>query len=294
MRVKFLLFSVEKSKKISKRFLGIGERISRLFFGVKYDLKKAGLEIEAKEYCAAAFLSALIYGIIFFLLGSALLFLRNGSIEGIFPLNIGIGLVFFFIFFFLHMIYPGIMAKRIAAGIDQDLVFALKSMLIQVSSGVPLFDSMKNIGRGEYGFVSAEFRETVQEISSGVSETKALERMALRTKSEYLRKATWQLIGSIKAGSSLAGAINSVVETLMNYQLRAIKNYAAELNLWILVYLLLAAAIPTLGITFLIILSSMGGTNISELHIGAAIGGSFIIQIVLIGFVKNRIPKVFL
>lgn len=294
MRIKFMLFSIEQSKRLSRRILWSGAKLSRLFFGVKYDLKKAGIGIEAEEYCAAAFLSALIYGIIFFSLSSALVFFRDGSIQSIFPINLIIGAVFFFIFFFLHMIYPGIMAKRIAAGIDQDLIFALKGMLIQVSAGVPLFESMKNASKGEYGLVSKEFGETVQEISSGISETKALERMALRTKSEYLKKVTWQLIGSIKAGSSVAGAINSVVETLMNYQARAIKNYAAELNLWILMYLLLAAAIPTLGITFLIILSSMGGTNINETHIIFAIASSMIVQAVLIGFVKNRIPKAFL
>ncbi len=292
MRVKFLLFSVEQAKNFNKRILIIGDFLQKIFVGIKYDLKKAELEIEAEEYLTAVFFSAVIYGIIFFVLGTLLIFLRDGIIESAFPLNLIIGIVFFILSFFLHIIYPGIISKRIAFGIDQNLIFALKSMLIQVKSGIPLFDSMKNIAKADYGVVSKEFENVVQEIIAGTSESKAIEKMALRTKSDYLKKAAWQLVTSIQSGASPAGAIETTTNNLTANQLRAIKNYSAELNLWILMYLLLAAAIPTLGITFLIILSSMGGSTITPEYLILVILFAFVVQIVLIGFVKNRKPKV--
>ncbi|PJA21266.1 MAG: hypothetical protein COX63_00250, partial [Candidatus Diapherotrites archaeon CG_4_10_14_0_2_um_filter_31_5] len=177
-------------------------------------------------------------------------------------------------------------------GIDQNLIFALKSMLIQVKSGIPLFNAIENVAKTNYGVVSDEFKIVVKEIMAGTPEANAIEKMALRTKSEYLRKAGWQIVNSIKSGASVVGALETTIETLTTNQLRAIKNYSAELNLWILLYLLLAAAIPTLGITFMVILSSMGGSDISELHIMLTIIFAFVIQVVLIGFVKNRKPKV--
>ncbi|MBU2100848.1 MAG: type II secretion system F family protein [Candidatus Micrarchaeota archaeon] len=292
MRVKFLLFSIERAKGFNRRILVFGDFLQKVFVGTKYDLKKAELEITAEEYLTSAFISALFYGIIFFALGTGLLYLRDGIIESAFPLNIIIGLVFFVLFFFLHLIYPGIIAKKIAFEVDQNLIFALKSMLIQVKSGVPLFSSIKNVAKSDYGVVSAEFQTVVQEINSGTPEAKAIEKMALRTKSEYLRKAAWQIVSSIKSGASSVGALETTISTLTTNQLRAIKNYAAELNLWILMYLLLAAAIPTLGITFMIILSAMGGSNITETHVMLTIAFAFVIQVVLIGFVKNRKPKV--
>ncbi len=292
MRIKFLLFSAEQAKQFNKRTLFLGSFLEKIFVGTKYDLKKAEININAQEYLTASFFSALIYGIIFFVLGTLLVFFRDGIIQNAFPLNFFIGIAFFVMFFFLHLIYPGIIAKQIAFGIDENLVFALKSMLIQVKSGIPLFNAIKNIAEADYGSVSAEFTEVVKEIVSGTPETKAIEKMALQTKSDYLKKAAWQIVGSMKSGASISGALETTISTLTANQMRAIKNYSAELNLWILLYLLLAAAIPTLGITFMIILSSLGGTNITELYVILAVVFAFVVQIVLIGFVKNRKPKV--
>jgi hypothetical protein len=104
---------------------------------------------------------------------------------------------------------------------------------------------------------------------------------------------SWQLLTSIKSGASLEGALTSVVQHLSNSQFRNIKNYAAELNIWILTYLLLAAAIPTIGITFLVILSAMGGSSIGKTQVALMIAFAVLMQAVLIGFVKTRMPKVF-
>lgn len=287
-----MLFSIEQAQHLNQRVLFIGDFLQKVFVGTKYDLKKAELRIEPESYLTASFFSAIAYGIMFFLLLTGLIFLRDGVLEGAFPINLIAGIVFFVLFFFLHLIYPGIIAKQIAFGIDQNLIFALKSMLIQVKSGIPLFKSIENVAKSNYGVVSEEFKSVVKEIVAGTSESKAIEKMALKTKSEYLRKAAWQIVNSIKSGASVVGALETTIETLTTNQIRAIKNYSAELNLWILMYLLLAAAIPTLGITFMIILSSMGGSNITELHILLTIAFAFVVQVVLIGFVKNRKPKV--
>ncbi|MFH1663271.1 MAG: type II secretion system F family protein [archaeon] len=292
MRVKFLVFSTEQAKKFNKRILFVGNFLQKIFVGTKYDLKKAEIPLSAEEYLTASIISALVYGTVFFLLGTMLIFLRDFSLETVFPVNLLIGFAFFVLFFFLHIIYPGIISKNIALGIDQDLVFALKGMLLQTKSGVPLFNAIENTAKADYGVVSKEFRLVVKEIVAGTPEAKALEKMALRTKSEYLKKACWQIVTSIKSGASITGALETTINTLTSNQLRGIKNYSAELNLWILMYLLLAAAIPTLGITFLIILSSMGGSDISEIHVMATIFFAFAVQVILIGFVKNRKPKV--
>jgi len=287
-----MLFSVEQTQKFNQRILVIGDFLQKIFVGTKYDLKKAEIKVEPENYLTATFFSAISYGIIFFILLTGLIFARDGNLSEAFPLNLIIGIIFFVLFFFLHLIYPGIIAKQIAFGIDQNLIFALKSMLIQVKSGIPLFNAIENVAKTNYGVVSDEFKIVVKEIMAGTPEANAIEKMALRTKSEYLRKAGWQIVNSIKSGASVVGALETTIETLTTNQLRAIKNYSAELNLWILLYLLLAAAIPTLGITFMVILSSMGGSDISELHIMLTIIFAFVIQVVLIGFVKNRKPKV--
>jgi len=294
MRVRLMLFSIERAAAINRHFLWIGNRLSRIFFGLKYDLVNAGIRIDAEKYVTAAFFSALAYFAMFFLLFYFLLFARD---HVILPQNtlfaLGVGMAFFLVFFLLHIFYPKIMSQKIASSIDNTLLFALKSMYIQVTSGISLYEAMVNVSKSDYGIVSREFGIVIKEISAGESEPKALEKLALKTKSEHLRKTCWQLLNSIRSGASVQGALQSIVEVLTREQERSIKNYAAELNMWILMYLLLAAAIPTLGITFLVILSSMGGASVGPEHIITVIIGAFFIQIILIGFVKNRVPRVF-
>ncbi len=283
MRVTFLIFSIERANRINRKFIWIGERIAKFIPGLRPDLEKAGLHIAPERYTTASVFSAAVYGMAFFFMTFFLFYLRD---EFVTPKNtymsIGLGLMFSAIFFVLHIIYPGIIANKYAAGIDQSLMFALKSMLIQVTSGVSLFNAMVNVSKSNYGTVSKEFDNVVREINAGESEAKALEKLALRTKSEYLKKTSWQLLTSLRSGASLKGALATVVESLNNQQIRAIKDYAGELNLWILLYLLLAAAIPTLGVTFLVIMSAMAGISIGVEALAFIIIMAASMQVVLI------------
>lgn len=294
MKIKFLLFSEQQANRINRKLIFIGERLNKIFFNVKYDLAKADIDLNAEKFLTAAFLSALIYGLIFFSATFALFFIKDGQITAINTIIAAlIGTAFLAMFFFLHIFYPKLLGKKHATEIDQSLLFALKSMLIQVSSGVSLFNSMVNVSKSNYGTVSGEFENVVKEITAGESEAKALEKLALKTKSNYLKKTSWQLLTSLRSGSSLQGALLSVVDMMTNQQRIAIKNYAQELNFWILMYLLFAAALPTLGITFLVILSTMGGAPVGPEQIALIAAFAVIIQIILIGLVQTRIPKVY-
>lgn len=289
-----MLVSTERAGRLGKGFSSFWDFLSSFFPGLGADLRRAGLNVNPADYAGASFLSALIYGVVFGIALGLLSFTRP-DVEAWRAAFMGgmSGVLFFGIFFGLHVYYPKILIKRVTAGVNQSLVFALKSLLIQVSSGVSLYNALANVAKSNYGEISKEFDGVVQDISSGMSEAEALEKLALKTKSEYLKKTCWQLTTSLRTGASLASALGSLVENMANYQMRQIKDFAAELNLLILLYLLLAAAVPTIGITFLVILSSLGGASVGDAQIVLAIGIAFILQIVLIGFVQNRVPKVY-
>ncbi|PIN84781.1 MAG: hypothetical protein COV47_05595 [Candidatus Diapherotrites archaeon CG11_big_fil_rev_8_21_14_0_20_37_9] len=294
MQIKFMLFSLERINKMNRKFIWIGERLSRVFYNLKYDLYKANVDTSAERYLTASFFSAAIYGILFFSFFYALFFMRDGEILADNSIIATLfGLIFFIVFFALHLVYPKIIAQKYSSGIDQSLLFALNSMLIQVSSGVSLFDAMSNVSKSNYGNVSGEFGKVVKDINSGESEARALEKLAVKTNSEYMKKIIWQLITALRSGASLKGSLETVVQLLNRLQLRAIKNYAAELNMWILLYLMLAAAIPTIGITFLVILSAMAGASVGPETIILFILFAGAMQVMLIGFVKTRVPKVY-
>ena len=291
MRVPLMLVSVESARGLSARFTGLGRRLLGLYPGVKYDLRAMGADLEAEKYAVAALLSALIWGALFGIFAFLALTWRNMGSADILAALVGIS--FFVLFFILHLIHPGMIVRRIAEKTDRALTFALRELLMQVSSGVSLFDAMSIVAKSDYGYVSKEFEVVVREVSSGISEAKALERMAFRTKSEYLKKAIWQLVTAIESGSSLAGALRSVLDTLVSYQYRAIKSYSADLNFIILIYLLVAAVVPSLGITLLVILSAFSGLGVTESLLAAVVIFAFIVQFVMIGIIRNARPEIY-
>lgn len=292
MRIRFMLLKVEHIYVLSK-YKNIGRLLEKFFKNIGKELVTAQIPLNAVDYLTLSFFSALLYGgILFFIILLVNLLKPEFGFQAVFQ-AFSLGLLFFMIFLFLHTFYPKIMSGKVASEVDENLTVALKSMLIQVSSGVTLFDSMKNIASANYGKISKEFASVVQRISSGGNELQALELLAAETKSEYLNKTVWQMITSLRSGSSLNNSLSAIVNSLSEMQSRAIKAYAGELNMMILMYMLVAAAIPTIGITFLVILSAIGGSSVEESTIVTAVGAAFVLQVVLIGLVKNRVPKVY-
>lgn len=290
MRIPFLLVSIERASAISPKWAGIGRFLNRFFPHTQSDLEKTNAGLTPEKYFTAAFFSSLAYGFLLFVFLAVLFWIQNQAILTNIVLAGLLGALLGILFLFLHSIGPGIAAKEYASSIDKGLSAALNNMQIQVSSGVALFDAMANVAKCDYGAVSKEFETMVKEISGGESEIRALEKIVYKTKSEFLKKTCWQLLSALRSGAATENALATVVDSLSAEQFRGIRNYASELNLWILMYLLLATAVPTIGIAFLVILSAMAGTNLDPLIIVAMVVFAGVLQIVLIGFVKTRIP----
>jgi len=193
----------------------------------------------------------------------------------------------------LNIYYPKITSRTVASKIDRGLIFAARDMLIQVSSGIPLFQTLSNVAEGDYGQISIEFKRAVNSARSGSSLTVALEEMAIRNQSQYLKKMSWQLITAMRSGANLAKSLKSIIKLLVDYQLRLIKAYNAELNFIVLIYLLASAVLPTVGTTVLVIFSVFGVLGITpEIYAGLVLFG-FLVQVFIIAFVYIRRPRMY-
>lgn len=58
-----MIFSVEQASRISRRLMGVGNLFVRLYPSLRYDLRSAGLELEAGAYAAAALISSIMWGV---------------------------------------------------------------------------------------------------------------------------------------------------------------------------------------------------------------------------------------
>ncbi len=294
-RIPLMLFPLSSAQTLGPRFRGVGVKLVSFYPSVRYDLVNIGIRIKAEYYGAIAFFSAAVWALLISLFVGLLLSVSASTpaaLKLLFPI-----LAFFVVLLFflvLHLAYPRMIGKGMAAKIDKELIFAMRDMLIQISSGIPLFTVIENIGNSSYENISEEFRIVSRKVKGGSPLLQELENMAIRTQSEYLKKITWQLVTAIRSGANLTTTLRSIVKLLVDYQFSLSKSFNAELNFIILIYLMAAAVLPTIGTTVLVIFSVFGLLGISPEVFAGIIALSFLGQLAIIGYVKLKRPSMFM
>jgi flagellar protein FlaJ len=181
-------------------------------------------------------------------------------------------------------------AKSFAEEIDRKLPFALKDMMVEIKSGLTLYDALLNIARSDYGLVSKEIRLAVKAANAGIPLTNALKRVAQKTQSAHFRRVLWQIITAIQSGASVEPALESAIKMINEEQEEKIKKYASDLNLIVLIYMLLASSLPAMTLPFLMILICFVSIQI-DIDLILKIFSLFIIfQVLIIGFVQSSRP----
>ncbi|HDD72639.1 MAG TPA: hypothetical protein ENG00_00945 [Candidatus Aenigmarchaeota archaeon] len=283
--------SMSLAMKISKHFMGIGESISHMFPGLHFELEQAEFEYEPREWLALAFFAFLFYftvifGVLFpIMIRAGIIFMRAFSMS--FLIAFAIGMVSFVYITF----YPKLFVTRKVKALEANLPYMLHHLLIEVRSGVPLYNALVSISKSRYGLLSDEIRRAVNEINTGKSEIAALEMLARQNPSLYFRRVLWQVINAMKSGADIGDTLKNIVDNLSEEQRIAIKKYGAQLNPLTLMYMLFCIIFPTLGITFLLVISSFIGIGIDMHFILIGILGFLLMfQFVLIGLIKSKRP----
>jgi len=189
--------------------------------------------------------------------------------------------------------YPRLVTKRRIKFLEINLLPALQSMLIQLNSGVPLFDILVSISKGDYGEMSSEFSTVVREINAGKPQIDALEEIAVENPSLFFRRSIWQLVNGMKAGSDMSSVIKEIINSLSEEQILQIQKYGGQLNPLAMFYMLVAVIAPTLGMTFLIIISSFIslGETVTKIVFWSLLGFVCFFQIMFLGVIKGRRPN---
>ncbi|MFH1473948.1 MAG: type II secretion system F family protein [Candidatus Aenigmatarchaeota archaeon] len=286
MGIPFVPFPMRKAIKESKVFERFGNVIWKMNPSLKLDLYQAEIQLHPKVYSSIIALTTTFYfgvlTLLIFLVG-----IIAGRPEIVLPLVVG-SIFSVFVFFYLIR-YPKLVATRRMKELESDLLNALEHILIEIKSGVPLFNAILSVSQG-YGEISDEFRTIVMEINAGTSTIEAFQRASLRNPSLHFRRAIWQLTNSMKVGGDIACVLESCVRSLTQDQMIAIRKYGQELGPYTLMYMLVAVIMPSLGITFMIILSSFSGIVIPEMVFPLIIVVLSIFQYFYMGIIKTKRP----
>ncbi|MFA6328126.1 MAG: type II secretion system F family protein [Candidatus Micrarchaeia archaeon] len=269
----------------------------RLFFksiSLRFPLLKRQLVQAQMNYTPAGFVRYALFGAVYItavLLLLSWLLLRSTDISLLF-LAVLAPMLYIAMFLYL-MQFPVVEARQRAKRIDQELVFAGRHMLIELQSGVPLFDAMLGISR-DYGPVSEEFNKIVEKVTLGVPLGAALHEVAENNPSPYFNRLVLQLANSLASGADVAVTLESSLDQISKEQVLELKAYGQKLNPLVMFFMIFGIIMPSLGVAFMIMLVSfIGGTGISFgptalFGILACIG---IIQFIFLSVVESSRPK---
>lgn len=276
----------DKGKKI---LLPVAERLEPLFPNLKQDISQALMDKESTSIIARALWRGLSQAS---MTAAGLMFLGYyWDKSQILYLGLGLWPVIFLFSFFTFAALPKIKAKKRARKLERDLPYALRHILIEVEAGIPLYHAFVSVSEG-YGEVSREFKRIAKEINGGKAQVKALEGAVARSPSIRFRKALWQIINALKSGADVSSALDSLVDSITRHQVMQVRKYGKELNPYTMMYMLLAVILPSLGVTFLMILSSFTDFSVSSYIYYLILIGLVFFQAVFLNFVKSKRPEV--
>ena len=263
------------------------QRFAKSIPMLKVKLKQAGMNDKPEEFVKKTIVTAFYMttgmGLLLALV-LAKLNLLKGAVFLIIPL-------IFIVMFFYMIKLPEAMIARKGKEISKEIVFAGRFIIIELESGVPLYNTMINVSKN-YDVVGRYFKEITDKIDLGTSMENALNEAVEYVPSDDFRKILWQIINSIRTGSDVAKSLYSVVEQITRDQITEVNRYGKKLNPLAMFYMIVAVILPSLGMTMLIILSSFINFELSLTILLSLAGFLGFVQFMFIAMVKFSRPAV--
>ena len=283
----------------AKKLVAVGNFMAAMIPTLKEELIQADIEVAPREWMSIALVTALSNSVIITALIVVIGFASRANILHYAAL---FGLIMLPTTFATVVYYPRIISTRKTRRLENYLIPAARQLLIELKSGVPLFQALVSISN-DYGEVSKEFRKMVKRINSGVPELDALSDASRESPSFSFRKLLWQISNALKVGSDLGSALEAIIVDLEREQVDRIKKYGQELSPWTMIYMMFAVVLPSLGVSLFIVITSFLNIQLPDLTLpwGGSLPGTevflvgvvvflIIFQLFFMNFVGSRRP----
>ncbi len=242
--------------------------LAKNIHGLRLKLRQAGIFQEPEEYVKATFTTSLL-------------------------LSIGVGFIFFFftlslwsvivvpislpLLFMYFIKFVDVKIEKIKKKIDEEILFAGRFLIIGLESGVPMHKIFEDMEKN-YEYVGYYFGEILNKVYLGTSMEEAVNDTLNNSPSPNLRRLLWQVMNSLKTGTEVGGALNSVLDQITREQQIAVQEYGKKLSPLAMFYMTISIIVPSLGITMLVILATFIGLKITM--------PILVVLAVMIGFVQ--------
>ncbi|MFA6035979.1 MAG: type II secretion system F family protein [Candidatus Micrarchaeia archaeon] len=263
----------------------VAKRISAGLPDLRRRLREAGMPDDPVGFVQKALIGTIVMA---FLFGVLLFFIfdmfdvSKSLLILLLPLLFGAA-------FFYQLQYPTAKAKKRARLVDRELVFAGRQMLIELKAGVPLFDAMLSISR-DYGEVSKEFAKIAERVNAGVPTDIAMHDISEDNPSMAFKRVLLQLINSIRSGSDVAKALESVLDQISREQITEMKAYGQKLNPIGMFYMIFGIIMPSLGIALGIIIFSFMSVSVTNAMLYSVLFVVLIMQYIFLTIIESQKP----
>ncbi len=250
-------------------------------------LKQAGMKDTPEEFVKKTFLSAFyVTTAVGFFVWMMLSRLR----VSVAPIIVFSLILFvFMVMYFLRV--PDVKISVQRRLIDRELVFAGRFLIIELESGVPLYDALLNASRS-FRTIGPAFKEIIDRIDLGTSVEDALNETIQRTPSRNMAKILWQILNVMKTGADISKSINSVIDQIVREQIIDVKQYGKKLNPLAMFYMVIAVILPSLGVVAIIVVASFMSITIDLAVLLTLVGLIAFLQFMFLSIIKSSRPAV--
>lgn len=194
-----------------------------------------------------------------------------------------------FSFYIYHNV--DVLIQKEAKQINQELVFATRYMIIQLESGIPIYATFENIARN-YEHVGRYFREINEKMNLGTPLSDALNETIDTVPSDELRKILWQVLNSLRVGSEITSALQTVLDQVVREQKIAVVEYGRKLNPIAMMYMMMAIIVPSLGTVMLIVMATFIGFTLNLTILLVFAGVLLFVQFMFLSIIRSQRPAV--
>ncbi len=198
--------------------------------------------------------------------------------------------IFIFVFFLLIQ-SPRVVIRKREREINQEVLFAGRYLLVKLDSGIPLFNSLIDAS-SSYGIAAKYFKEIVDDINMGNPIEDALETARESCPSHYFKMILSELITSLKTGVDVSVPLRSILQQITTEQIIEIKAYGKKLNAFMMLYMVLATVMPSLGMTMFIVFAGFMGLEVGTAFIFTALLLLSFVQFIFISILRSLRPMV--
>lgn len=193
--------------------------------------------------------------------------------------------------FWFFMQYPRVLIQRMTKEVSKEIVFAGRFLVIEMESGVPLYNAFVNI-IPTFPSVGRYFREIITKVDLGTPMEDAINDAILYSPSPHLRRVLWQVLNSLKIGSDIHDSLRTVVETIVREQTIELQEYSKKLNPLAMFYMMIAIIVPTLGSAMLAVVANFISLDLSLPLLLMLSGGLAFVQFMFLNMIKAQRPAV--